>query len=930
MPRILSIKRVTLASTFILLQTGVIMPIKKIMPLLAALSMAHAEMSLLPPAVPVSDAVRTHLRFESIRPLELGDGHVYLTLNADGGAAASADYNERSTNEADVAALEWDGENLSGAVRITIGPDGARRGRAHFPSPPDVFELKFDAAREQAWAGFPLNRDAFMPGWRKDTPQVAGRAVRGTFAGIWHAGEKETEVSGDISGAWHPQPAPGAWGAVGPAWVGAGESGLQLTAFLPREVRVEGIEAWAELPLAEPVPVNSGGAVRVRAAGVAESGHAVNLVLQVRTERGWFTRHRVLRLTEMATEATVPLQDFGSDWRPFGGGDVRTVRVGVHDPRGVGRVDVTIDRLEILPGEELPSPGPVTVVVRPEVVRSFNGVDEVPKGLFGFHDVHENNPREPREGEPDPEEMMRILNPGSLRPLTHTVFGGKPLSEEELAANMDLKQRDLSPPDTPFFRRAVAGNAVDKVIWTHTMDLWARPTWMERGIEAVAGDVEVFYRNLASKAWIPGDDNNVLRYFSVWNEPFMWGRHINMGFRVPPGANDIVDETQFGYIPGKVGADAWSEIFRAAVRGARAVNPYVKLGGPSAPDFGSHDYMDFRNYTMRILEAVGDQLDFISEHHYGGNPLTIAAGYEVTRSAMKKLHGRMVPIFNTEANDLGASDAGKAAYNLADILNLIRVNPDISRVRALHATWYGYLRSQGEEHAWRLAAPLRGRLIDVVSSQPRLTVVASHPEPGDIVVVGVDHGLGETDVQIPMPAGFRVRELTLLLSDAPLSELLIRDVDGAMIPERAQGKTELVEVTPQISGGFLRFTLSERSAFRAVLERDGFEPMRVREQSLHTLPILFEELEPGESLSLQFEDKTPGIPERLFLRIVHTGNVRVEADGKALTRITGADRPSNAVVQDIELPVTAIHDGAALIAETPAEVLSVSWIFEGL
>lgn len=897
--------------------------------LLCPLAFTETVSLMNPP--PLEDAPRViTLILRDIRPIGDFFGHLYLTLSPDGEeiqVRAAADYNERSENRVVVRSFSLEGPNLVLEADVTIGPDGARRGRAHFPTPPDAFSLTVRAELAEDWSDPPENRDAFMPGWRKDTPQTAGRAVRGRYEGTWTWRDEPQAVSGEVSGSWNHGAVPGSWGAAGPAWVSGGEEGLiALRAFLPEGVRVEGIEAWAETRWEDPPIVPAAGTVRVSARGTGQNG-AASLSIMLQTERGWFARVNAMPLTESMQTVEVDLAAFGSRWRPFAGSELRAARVGVVNGSGVGVVELEFEGLEIVAGEAPPEPGPVTVVVRHETAWNFNGAGEVPKGLFGFHDVGENNPRAAREGEPDYVEMMRILNPGSLRPLTHTGFGGRPVSDEEAARLMDLEQRDPNPPDTPFFRRAVAGNAVDKVVWTHTMDLWARPSWLDRGVAPVARDVEVFYRNLAARAWIPGDDYNVLRYLEVWNEPFMWGRHINMGFRTPPGATDITDETQYGYIPGKVGADAWSEIFLAAVRGARGVNPHVKLGGPSVPNFGSHDYMDFRNYTLRMLERTGDQLDFITEHHYGGDPLTVAAGYEVTRSAMWKLHGRMPPIFNTEANDLGASDAGKAAYNLADILNLIRVNPDISRVRALHACWNGYLRSMGEEHAWRLAAPLRGTLIDTHVDQPRVTAVASHPETGSLVVVGVDHGVGATDVRLPVPAGFTVSELKLLLADAPLEELMIRDVDGAMVPMPARGRTQMVNARPEVEGGFLRFRIPERSAFRVTFHREGYAPARTRKQTLTPTTLFFEELAPGDELPLPVEEVEKDV-DRVFLRLVYTGNGEIHFGNRMVALPPGADRSGNAEVTDIELPVLALTESPRLRATSRVEILSASWITE--
>lgn len=878
---------------------------------------------------PHPDAVSFTLLLQEIRPLGTGIGHLHLRgrQTAEGWRwEAAADYNERSQNRVDVEEVSLEEGRLDLTATVTIGPDGARRGRAHFPTPHDVFKLEISATLADEFAEPTPDREAFMPVWRRDTRRYGGKAIRGTYRGTWTWQGDPVEVEGEVGGAWQLAARPGHWGAVGPAWVTGVEAGMQLTAFLPEVKAVEGVEAWMETQWAEPLSITGAGTLRLQAKGTSPGGPA-GVSVQLRTERGWFTFVDLLPLTESGQEIEMDLARFGDRWRPFAGRELRQVRVGIRNAQGVGQAEMTLEGLSLTLREPVPE-GPVTVVVRPESAWEFHGQGEVPKGLFGFHDVGENNPRAARPGEPDYEEMMRILNPGSLRPLTHTGFGGRPLSEEQIAERMDLERRLARPaPDSPFHRRARAGNATDLVIWTHTMDLWARPSWLERGVEAVARDVEVFYRNLAASAWIPGDDENVMRYLEVWNEPFMWGRHINMGFRLAPGDTEVNDDTQFGYIPGKVASDAWSEIFLAAARGARSVNPHVKLGGPSAPDFSSHDYADFVNHTLRILERVGDQLDFISEHHYGGNPLVIAAGYEVARSAMWRLHRRTVPIFNTEANDLGASDAGKATYNLTDILNLIRVNPDISLVRALHATWNGYLRNQGELHAYTLAAPVRGTMIDVHSSTPRLTVIASTPAEGELYVLGVDHGVGPAQIQLPLSPGFEVAEVKLLLTDSPLEELMIRDVDGAMVPRPAAGRTELVSIQPQIQGGFLYFQLPERSAFRVKWTREGYRPGRVRRQTLHPLPHLLEALAPGESLPLAPEAPLPE-PDRLFLRLVHSGEVRLQVDGGEIPLPHGADRPSNALVQDIELPVTVLQQNPRLITPSRATVLSTSWITE--
>jgi hypothetical protein len=869
------------------------------------------------------------LVLENIRGLDNGHhGHVYVTLRrGETGPvfSAAADYNESSVNTVTVQKWEQDAATLRAEVEIRIGPDGARRGRPNFPTPADVFALTIRAELSaDDWAPIRPDREAFMPSWRKDTPLVAGKLLRGRYEGQIRAdgkGGEAQQIEGALSGAWRPA-AHNGWSALGPAWVEHDGSTTLLKAFLPEQCRVEGIEAWAEK--SENLPLVGAGNVVVR----VSSPDAKALSVLVRTEHGDFLHSQTLPLTPEPREHRIPLSSFGDRWRPFHGERLLALRVGLVDGSGVGLRTVVIHDLRVLPGEAAAAPNGITVVVRPETAFLFNGAGEIPPGLFGFHDVNESNPRAPNEGEADPVDEMRQLRPGLLRPLTHTAFGLDKVPDDHLTP---WPPRDNVPwmvLDGVFAQRVDAADARGRVVWTHTSDLWARPPWMDAPMDAFLPKIETFYAQLAREAWSPEHPERLLRDLEVWNEPFMWGRHINMGFRVPKGVVDVADETQYGYIPGKRGSDAWSEIFRAARRGAKAVNPHVRLGGPSAPDISQHDYQDFRNHTLRILEAVGGELDFFTEHHYGGNPFVTAAGYDVVRSAFQMLHGRVVPILNTESNDLGASDAGKAAWNLAEILNLIRTQPDLAQGRALHACWNGYLNNTGEIHAWQLMAPLRGRLVDLDVDQPRLSAVAAHPRVGELVIVGVDHGVGESDVRFPMPPGFRVEELTLLLAEMPLSEVQLRDVDGAGLPEIPAGKTRLVTLRPEVREGFLRFPLPARSAFRVRMAKEGYEPSRVRRQQYTPFPRIFVTLSEGETLSLALERKIE--PDRLYLRSVYTGSLRLAFDGHPPIELPeGPSRSGHAELSNIEIAPELLLQNPRLIAGPGgAEVLSVGWVLE--
>jgi hypothetical protein len=329
----------------------------------------------------------------------------------------------------------------------------------------------------------------------------------------------------------------------------------------------------------------------------------------------------------------------------------------------------------------------------------------------------------------------------------------------------------------------------------------------------------------------------------------MWGRHINMGWRNPPGARAWSDPTQYGYLPGRLGAEVWSQIFLAASEAAKAANPHVLLGGPSSPAFGDDDYHLFENYVARVLDACHNRLDFLTEHHYGGDPRKTAAEYEVATAYLDTRHGRRLPIYNTEANDLGASNAGRAAYNILDILTLIQVCPDKAAGRAMHGFGQDYLGNEGEEHAYLALAGLRGTIVSASASDPDVVTVAASPEEGRLVVFAFNNTPLDRRVELAVPEGFTPAAATALLADAPRHELQMRDVDGAFVPVPAEGKTVLRDLAVAAEAGRAPAAdLPPRSAVRWVLRKDGYRPTTVRRTEQHFADAVIATVAPAKPL----------------------------------------------------------------------------------
>lgn len=866
------------------------------------------------------------LRFLALRehPELSGPGEVTVQLRRREGiwetttTQVSADYNQRSQNEATVEEWVWEEDNTAfrGTLSIVIGPDSPRPRVTGIPNPPDAFTLEVEGriAPDEVLPYLPM-REASMAPWRVQTPTFSGYLVQGTYRGTLH----EEAVAGALTGSLSPAPAPGRIGVTGLMAIDPqqGAEGLHLIAQLPDRRVASHYGASAVYQLGEDDPRNweAWDGLRLTVSSPRTIPNA-GISLSIREANGVsYHVNQAAPLNGQTVTTVIPFQDF----RGGTGGtyfldldDVAALSIGVENPFGIGSVPFRLDRVELVrwgEGYAAHRREPVTLQLNPQTVVAQEGAEEVPPGLFGFHMV--GGIRAPREGEVPAEEHVASLNPGLLRPLTHTGFNpSRRLSDEEVAARLEARIEEI--PTSAEFRLAEAGNARELVIWCHTQDLWNRPSWMNTGVEPLLENIFHYYRNLASNAWTPGDAYNLRRAFEVWNEPFMWGRHFNMGHRQPPHQRAWEDPTQYGYIPAAKGTSIYAQIFNAAARGARSANPHVTLGGPSSPSFNGDAFGVLEDHVLPFVRESIAYVDFITEHHYGGYRQSFAASFDVLSAYLDTRYGKRLPIINTETNDLGGNSLDKAHYNIEDILASIMAAPDRNLGRSLHALWDGYLRDIGEVHAYQLMSRLRGQILDARSSDPAMMFLATRDREGAVVALIFNNSRQERLIHFPLPEGLALRENLLLTgADNLIPGETVADIEGMEV-RRGSGDTLLRSLDPESlrEDNIIHFSLPSRGALRLILEGDGESPRYTEQWEQHFADAVLVFLEPGQSLVTPVNWREGvSAPEdwaEVRLRLITTGVDRGEASvllgETALPLPWSTSNFSDPVIQEIDLP----------------------------
>jgi hypothetical protein len=677
---------------------------------------------------------------------------------------------------------------LSGTLTVKVKPPATTQPAAAAATQAFAATIKLELTVTDRTFGYTPDRDASIPPWRSDKTKPNGFVVTGRW---WMTVPKNNAATeGFVDGladtrehtSFGLRLTPGKFSPVGLAELGEANSGMKFVAHLAKE-RVASTEvAWAVKLLDRPLDLSKFTGVRLTVSskkaytGPDWNAAPVGVAVAVRSKGGpWYMARTVAPLLgdQQRWEAGFELFDRGGPGVGQGPNltyfldvsQIDAIAIGVVNPFGVGDLEFVAEKLEAVRtgdrGFGQPRP-PARVTVDPAVVDAYNDARTVPPGLFGFHVVGDLKSDAALA-------TLRATRPGYLRPLQHTSMArAKELTAADAVTQRVALEQKLRQPDAPGQgpippAAAAAADALDRVVLTVTNEnLWARPKWMDGDVDRYAEGIRWAFREWGAKAWMPAHgDRNTLRAIEFWNEPFMWGRHINRGGSTlsagpgDPGGNRggraWDDPTQFSYIPANLGAEIYAKFFNAAAEGLRDVNEHTRLGGMSSPAFGDEFYEHFRRYVARWMELSKDHIGFLTEHHYQGDPRSFSADALVVRAYTKAKFDTAWPIINTEANDLDDVAPGdqrspemasaivsmnRAYYNGREILEHIRHARDIVEGRALHALWQnGRLQTDGEQSLYTFLADLRGDVLWTESSDEAMVAVTSRR--GDDVVMVV-------------------------------------------------------------------------------------------------------------------------------------------------------------------------------------------------
>lgn len=311
------------------------------------------------------------------------------------------------------------------------------------------------------------------------------------------------------------------------------------------------------------------------------------------------------------------------------------------------------------------------------------------------------------------------------------------------------------------------------------------------------------------------------------------------------------DTSQTQYYSGLQNSLYYRQMLVELGKAIKAVDADVKLIGGWGMHVQMTGWLAWRTLYKPMIDDAAPWIDGINEHHYYGDTRMTAGAYHVVAAYARTAHGKQLGFYNSECGGMyspnGPMNAQQAAqadpltgarasatYFLRDVLHLIDTCPDKAITRYTHEPHKTF---GGDEAAFKLLRPLRGRLVLASSDSPDLWCVASVQDNRLCVVAFNDSAQPATaPLTIDAPPGTTIASATYtdIVDAGQTVTLREQPVIGAS-GRRWSGEAIL---GPRQAGRWL-FTLSAPAANAAQVQ-----------QREHIAPGVLYRVEPGQTLAL--------------------------------------------------------------------------------
>lgn len=339
---------------------------------------------------------------------------------------------------------------------------------------------------------------------------------------------------------------------------------------------------------------------------------------------------------------------------------------------------------------------------------------------------------------------------------------------------------------------------------------------------------------------------------------------------------------------GPVNREFYHRMFEVYARALKDENPDVTLIAGWGFHLNESNWQAWETLHRPLIDFGIEWIDGYNEHHYGGNTRMVAGTYETAYAYALGKHGKRLKFYNTEAGGMldperpGSFNSavkgtdverGRGAYTymVRDILHLIDVSPDKAITRFAHNS---HVTRGGDKSAFQLMRPLRGKLIATEpGSDPNIWSVASLNGDQYTVIVFNDHYQEKNvSVEISSPPGH-------LLYGGTIARTINVEGKGVKLVEEALAHSEGPHHRQ-------RLDIAGKDAVRYLfkLRKQAESPPRTREATQYAAPEILQKTSPGHPVHFQVELPSAALrADRARLRFVHESNLRWRAKDMKVT-----------------------------------------------